>query len=158
MYFTIFRRTAHSGSCILPPVNSRSYAGIGSVSCDNKTYSSIFSWIHIFSLCTHPFFLIILLIIMYAFFFQSFLLAISLLIGFPFRENFSSYSVMIFPAFISSWWCRSYVYFSRYQPASFTCSSEKLNNSVLSVLNSTLPPCARTVSYTHLTLPTSFTV
>ena len=50
-----------------------------------------------------PFFLFILHIIMYAFFFQSFLLAISLLIGFPFRENFSSYSVMIFPAFISSW-------------------------------------------------------
>ena len=31
-----------------------------------------------------------------------FLCAISLLIGFPFSENFCSYSVIIFPSFISS--------------------------------------------------------
>ena len=33
---------------------------------------------------------------------RYFLTAISLLMGFPFAENFSSYSVMIFPRFISS--------------------------------------------------------
>ena len=45
-------------------------------------------------------------------------IAISLKIGFPFAENFSSYSVMILPWFMLSSWCRSRVTAVSVQPAS----------------------------------------
>jgi len=37
--------------------------------------------------------------------------AISLQIGFPLEENFSSYSVMTLPSFKTASWCRSYQWF-----------------------------------------------
>ena len=49
---------------------------------------------------------------------------ISLQIGFPIEENFCSYSVMTFPRFNVSSWCRSQVKASRCQPAGSTCSRE----------------------------------
>ena len=69
---------------------------------------------------------------------RYFLIAISLLIGFPFEENFSSYSVIIFSLFSSLLWCRSYVKAWSVHPASFTCSREKSKEGVVR-LNSTSP-------------------
>lgn len=66
--------------------------------------------------------------------------AISLQIGLPCEENFSSYSVITFPSTKSASLCKSYVtVVSSHLGDSFTSSTEKSNNPLLSVLNSTYP-------------------
>ena len=52
------------------------------------------------------------------------LIAISLQIGFPIEENFSSYSVITFPAHMTGSWCRSKVWAVMVQPASGIASRE----------------------------------
>ena len=54
--------------------------------------------------------------------------AISLQIGFPLEENFSSYSVMTLPSFKTASWCRSLVEASNFHPASGTSSKEKVKD------------------------------
>lgn len=55
--------------------------------------------------------------------------AINLQIGFPLKENFSSYSVMTFPSLKTGSWCKSLVEASNFQPASGTSSNENVKRS-----------------------------